>query len=88
MSVMLVYCGQTVGQIKLPLRAEVGGTPRPRPHCVRWGPSSLTERSKAQQPPIFGPLCSGTVAHLSCCWALVFFFCQISYIRWINILCG
>jgi len=25
----------------------------------------------AQQPPLFGELCSGTVAHLSSCWALV-----------------
>jgi len=23
-------------------------------------------------PPLFGPLCSGTVAHFSSCWALVF----------------
>ena len=26
------------------------GGPRPRPHCVRWGPSS-----QRAQPPIFGP---------------------------------
>jgi len=24
-----------------------GGRPRPRPHCVRWGPSSPTERGTA-----------------------------------------
>ena len=35
----------------------------------RWEPSSPLK--EAQQPPIFGPLCSGTVAHLSNCWALV-----------------
>jgi len=28
------------------------GRPRPRPHCVTWGPSSP---SKGEQPPIFGP---------------------------------
>ena len=28
--------------------------PRPRPHCVRWGPSFPTKKG-AQQPPIFGP---------------------------------
>jgi len=30
-----------------------GGRPRPRSHCVRWGPSSLLP--KGAQPPIFGP---------------------------------
>ena len=30
-----------------------GGRPRPRPHCVRWGPSS-PKRGTAP-PPIFGP---------------------------------
>jgi len=91
-----------------------GGRPRPRPHCVRWGPSSPpkgaqpapqflahvscgdtarwmqmplsmevdlnpgdfvldgdaappTERGTAAPSLIFGPLCSGTVAHLSNC---------------------
>jgi len=29
------------------------GRPRPRPHCVRWGPSSPS--SKGAQPPIPGP---------------------------------
>jgi len=30
-----------------------GGRPRPRPHCVRWGPSSP---KGAQQPPNFRPM--------------------------------
>ena len=30
-------CGQTVGWINA---TWYGGRPRPRPHCVRWGPSS------------------------------------------------
>jgi len=92
----LVYCGQTVGWIKMPLGTMVGlgpgnivldadpaplqgaqlpqilshvccgqngwmdqnatwceGRPRPRPHCVTWGPSSPLP--KGAQPPIFGP---------------------------------
>jgi len=31
-----------------------GGRPRPRPHCVRWGPSST--RQRAQPPPNFWPM--------------------------------
>jgi len=46
------------------------GRPRPRRRCVRWGPSSPPERGTAA-PPLSSPLCSGTVAHLSWCWALV-----------------
>jgi len=38
-----------------------GGRPLPRRHCVRWGPSSPTERGTAvgkgaQQPPTFRPV--------------------------------
>ena len=29
------------------------GRPRPRPHCVTWGPSSPSQ--KGHSPPIFGP---------------------------------
>jgi len=48
-----------------------GGRPRPRPHCVRWGPISL---QKGHSVPIFGPCIvakwlDGT--HLSYCWARV-----------------
>ena len=32
-----------------------GGRPQPRPHCVRWGPSSAAAEKRAQQPPLFGP---------------------------------
>jgi len=31
-----------------------GGGPRPRPHCVRWGPSSPSP--KGAQPPNFRPM--------------------------------
>jgi len=91
LSVALMYCGQTVGWIKIPLGREVGlspchivldgdpappqkghssppffgpcllwphswmdedttwygGRPRPRQYCVKWGPSSPTERDTA-----------------------------------------
>ena len=51
MSVALVYCGQTVGWIRIPLGTEVGlgpgdvvldGDPAPSRKCMR-------------QPPLFGP---------------------------------
>jgi len=35
-----VYCRQTAGWIKMPFGMDYGGTCRPRPHCVRWEPSS------------------------------------------------
>ena len=54
-----VYCGQTAGwinMIKMPLGAEVGGRPLPRPRCVRWGSSPPPK--EAQQPrPLFRPMC-------------------------------
>jgi len=34
----------------------LGGRPRPRPHCVRWGPSSPSpKRGHSSPPPLFGP---------------------------------
>jgi len=51
LSVTLVYCGQTVGWIKMKLPH---GRARPRPHCVRWGPCSSTERGTAA--PVFRPM--------------------------------
>ena len=47
-----------------------GGRPRLRPHCVRWGPGPH-EKGHSCPHPLFGPFCSGTVAHLSNCWAFV-----------------
>jgi len=41
---------QTAGWIKMPLATHV--LPRPRPHCVRWGPSSPPQkRGRAQFSP-------------------------------------
>jgi len=49
-----------------------GGRPRPRRHCVRWGPSSPTERGTATASHFSALVyCGQTVAHLSYCWALV-----------------
>ena len=62
-SVTSVYCGQTVGWIKMPLGTEVGLGPG---HIVLDG-DPVPQRKGEQQPPLFGPLCSVTVAHLSNC---------------------
>jgi len=52
-----VYCGQTVGWIKITSR---GGRPRPRPHCVRWGPSFPSP--KGAQPQVLAHVCCGQTA--------------------------
>jgi len=61
LSVMLVYCGQTVGWTKDYLRTKwhldatwYRGSPRPSWHCVRWGPSSPHGKGDSN-PPLFGP---------------------------------
>ena len=52
LSETLVYCGQTAGRIKMKLGKA--GRPRPRPHCVRWGPSSPSP--KGAQPTNSRPI--------------------------------
>ena len=49
-----VCCGQTAGWIKMPLGSWYGGGPRPRPHCVRWGPCSPPKGAQ-QAAPLFAP---------------------------------
>jgi len=108
LSVILVYCGQTVGWIKMPLGTEVSlglgdvvwdedlapPTPEQGAHqppifripldmevglgrgdIVLGGSSSPHRKGHSSLPTptpvLFSPLCSGTVAHLSSCWALV-----------------
>jgi len=76
LSVTLVYCGQAVRWIRMPFGTEVDlvlgdivldGDPAP-------------PKKRAQQPPsLFGPLCSGTVAHLSNSWVLVSYMCHWKY---------
>jgi len=58
----LVYCGQSVGWIKMPLGMEVGLGPGGT--VLDGDPASPMERGTAAAT-LFGPLaCSGTVAHL------------------------
>ena len=47
-----------------------GSRSRPRPHCIRRGPTSARNGHRA--PPSFRPMfIVATVAHLSYCWAVV-----------------
>jgi len=61
--VTLVYCGQTAGWINVPLGTEVGLGPG---DIVLDGPS-FPHGKEHNNPLLFGPLCSDTVAHLSNC---------------------
>ena len=67
--VTLVHCGQTVGWMEMPLGMEVGLGPGDI--VLDGDPAPPTERGTAAPPPLFDPLCSGMVAHLSNCWAVV-----------------
>jgi len=60
----LTYCGQTLGCIKMPLGKEVGLGPGD----VVLDGDSATPLKGAQHHPhtLFGSLCYGTVARLSC----------------------
>jgi len=52
LSVTLVYCGQTVGWIKMKLGMEVGLSPG---DIVLDGDPDPPERGTAAPPPLFGP---------------------------------
>ena len=47
--------------------------PRPRLHCVTWGPISPSQKRVQRYSPQFSAhvYCFQTIAHLSYCWALV-----------------
>ena len=49
-----VYCGQTAGWTKTTLGTEVRSRPRPRPHCIKRGPSCPARKGHSS-PPLFGP---------------------------------
>ena len=51
LSVTLVYCGQTVGRMKMKLGTQVGLVPG---HIVLDGDPALLPQ-KGAEPPIFGP---------------------------------
>jgi len=53
LSVTLVYCGQTVGWIRMPLGTEVGLDPGDI--VLDGDPTQLPPPKGAQQPPLFGP---------------------------------
>ena len=65
LSVTLVYCGQTVGWIKMPLGTEVGLCPGDIVLNGDPAPSSPHGKGHSSPPPLFDPLCSDTVAHLT-----------------------
>ena len=54
-----VYCGQTVGWIKMQLGMEVGLGPG-HVHCARWGPSSPSP--KVHSPQFSAHICCGQMA--------------------------
>jgi len=58
------YCGQTAGWIKMPLGMEIGLGPG---DVVLDGDPAPPHEKGHSNPPLFGPLYSGTVANLSCC---------------------
>ena len=79
LSVMLVYCGQTVGWIKMPLGTGVGLGPG---DTVRWRPSSPPQKGAQQPFPHLSAhvsahvvsahvYCGQTVARLGNWWAVV-----------------
>ena len=44
-----------------------GGRPRPRPHCVKWGPSYPSKGAQQRTHFSIHVYCGQTVAHLSNC---------------------
>ena len=60
-----VYCGQTAGWIKMALGMEVGlGV---GDIVLDGDPAAHPRKGARSNPAFFGPLCSGTVAHISNC---------------------
>jgi len=68
LSVMLVYCGQTAGWIKMKLGTEAGLGPGDI--VLDGDPAPLPKRGTTSQFSVH-VYCGQTVAHLSYCWALV-----------------
>ena len=60
------YFGQTAGWIRIPLGTEVGLGPG---DIVLDGDQAPPRKGarRAAPPPLFNPLCSSTVVHLSSC---------------------
>jgi len=66
LSVVLVYCGQTAGWIKMPLGMEVGLGPS---HIVLDGDPALPPKKRGTAAPHLSAhvYCGQTVAHFSYC---------------------
>ena len=63
LSLTLVYCGQTVGWIRMPLGIELG---LGLGHIVLHGDPATPRPKGAQQPPLLAHVCyDQTVAYLS-----------------------
>ena len=68
-----VRCGQMAGWIKMPLSMEIGLGPS---HIVLDG-DPATPQKRGHSSQFSADVCCGqTVAHLSCCWALVSDWCR------------
>ena len=83
LSVTLVYCGQTVGWIRMPLSTEIGLGPGDI--VLDGDPTQLPHRKGRSSPHFSGHVyCGQTVAHISNCWGLVWLsiekrkFCHLS----------
>jgi len=70
LSVTLVYCGQTVRWIKMPLGTDVGLDPG---NIVLDGDPAPPRKGAQKPPPHFSShvYCGQVIADLSNCWALV-----------------
>ena len=73
---MLVYCGQTVGWIKMPLGMELGLSPG---HIVLHGDPSHPQKSGHPQF-LAHVYCGQMVAHFGYCWVLVSYLLSTMYI--------
>jgi len=51
-----MYSPQTAAWINMPLGT---GRPRPRPHCVTWGPSSPSPKRGTAAPQFLAHVCCG-----------------------------
>jgi len=68
LSVTLVYCGQTVGWIKMPLGTEVGL--RPGDIVLVGDPASPNEKGHSSRHFLAHVYCGQMVAYLTNCWVL------------------
>jgi len=92
LSVTLVYCGQMVGWIKMPLGTEIDLGPG---DIVRWEPISLHGKGHSTLHPLFSPCllwsngCLSQQLLSSCSKGLLVVECQLwYYAQWYLVLCS